>query len=92
MLGALGRVYCVTAKLLATSEYTNCWTAAWTWAGGAAIFDEGRYDMGEQRDVMHAVGGNAIIIVVESKSDLLTTDRSHEDYGTKLTNVVSKFN
>ena len=41
--------------------------------------------------VVHAVGGDAIIIV-GVESDLLTTDRSHEDHGTKLTNVVSKFN
>eukprot|EP00956_Cyclotella_meneghiniana_P002141 scaffold2418_cov58-Cyclotella_meneghiniana.AAC.15 len=36
-------------NLLATSDYTNCWAATWTWAGGAAIFDGGRYDMGERR-------------------------------------------
>ena len=46
---------------------------------------------GERLGLLHAVGGDAMKIV-GVESDLLTTDRSHEDHGTKLTNVVSKFN
>ena len=37
----------------------------------------------------HAIGGVAGMGGFE---ELLTTDRSHEDHGTKLTNVVSKIN
>eukprot|EP00956_Cyclotella_meneghiniana_P033098 scaffold93253_cov23-Cyclotella_meneghiniana.AAC.1 len=56
------------------------WTAAWMkGAGWAAIVDGGRYNMEERLSVGHAVGGDAVIIS-GVESDLLTTDRSHEDH------------
>ena len=64
-------------KLAATSVYSNFWTAA-------VMMNGGRHKGG--RDCKQRG------IELLRRENLLTTVRSHEGHGTKLTNVVSRIN